>query len=224
MKILKIIGWLVIPYFMILFQWGKIGKAGRVIGTTWAVVALLVLLGNGQKNVPKSTEVASQKQTEQAKQVEQKKEPEAQEAKPKTIEEQVKQVIIDTAKDKTNTDKDRVIDLQINDHAGTEKQGDKIIIAKLNANENLSNNLTKGGILIESNKVFQNLFALPEIEEVVLMWHLPLTDVYGKTEDGVVLKVALSKETAGKIKWDSFNKDNYPKVAQQYWEHPAFKK
>lgn len=48
MKVLKVIGWLIIPYIMILFQWKKLDNPRRTAGVVWAAIILAVAV-TGQK-------------------------------------------------------------------------------------------------------------------------------------------------------------------------------
>ncbi|HCF70791.1 MAG TPA: hypothetical protein DER33_04240 [Syntrophomonas sp.] len=151
-----------------------------------------------EKNVDKKTN--SSKQTE------------------KTIEQRIENTINTAVGKKTNTDKKRIVKLQV---LGTEKEGKKLVLAWLNADDNLSNQMIRGGILMDSAKVFQSLFELPETEEVALVWVFPLVDVYGNSADEPVLKVRLTREIADKINWDSFDHENFAEISKQYWEHTA---
>lgn len=64
MKALKVLGWIFIPYFMILFQWRKIGIIGKIGGTVWALVALVFAIGiNSDPNQPGTTVATSQTTT-----------------------------------------------------------------------------------------------------------------------------------------------------------------
>jgi len=247
MKFLKVLGWIFVPYVMIGFQWNKIGKTGKVIGSVWTAFALIGLIvnltGNKTKPTPPSqtanVQVASKElSNESSKQDSQSTtsptpsttaessnaQGQEQVSKEPTVEDKVKKAIVDAVKDKTNMKKDRLVDIKANTHHGVEKEGAKIVLATLNADENFTSNMAKGSMLMDSSKVFKALFDIPEVEEVVLLWQLPLTDAYGKTEDGGVLKVTLTREIAAKINWDNFDWKNYTKVAADYWEHPALKK
>ncbi len=139
-----------------------------------------------------------------------------------TIEEKIQKGVVDAVGQKNNSDLDRIVELKVNDHMGTEKTDDKIVLLTLNASDNLSTNMIKGGILLDSIKVFKTVFQDENIEEVTLFWQFPLKDSYGNTKHENVLKLGLSRETVGKINWDGFNKDNFRSIADQYWEHPAF--
>lgn len=46
MKALKIIGWIVVPYIMIFFQWKKIGNKGRAFGIAWALLILIIFFNS----------------------------------------------------------------------------------------------------------------------------------------------------------------------------------
>lgn len=83
--------------------------------------------------------------------------------------------------------------------------------------------MTVKGSLMDSGKVFQELFNFEETKEVTLFWQFPLVDAYGKTSDENVIKISLTKDTFNKIEWKSFDYDNFETVADQYWMHNALK-
>lgn len=49
-------------------------------------------------------------------------------------------------------------------------------------------------------------------------------DQYGNEKKDNVMKITLNRETLDKINYDNFLHNNLPKVANQYWEHPALSK
>lgn len=138
-----------------------------------------------------------------------------------TFEEKIVSAIVKAVNKTTNTNKDRIIDVQVNDNLGTELENDKIVLARLNASDNFS---IRKGTLLNSKKVFQELFEVPEVTEVTLFWYFTLVDKYGNEKDDVILKVSVTCDTASKINWDNFDFNNLPDIAEQYWEHPALKK
>ncbi|MEK4455244.1 hypothetical protein [Paenibacillus sp. FSL L8-0506] len=140
------------------------------------------------------------------------------------INEQVSSLIANAVGDKTNNDENKIIELQVNDHAGTQAEGDKIVVAKLHGNDNLSSKMIKGGMQLESIKIFKKLFQLNDVEEVDLIWQFPTTDKLGNSTLNTVLKINLSRSTVTKISWDGFDKDNFAYVADSYWEHPSLRK
>jgi hypothetical protein len=114
------------------------------------------------------------------------------------------------------------VDLQITDYAVA--PGGKFITITLNGNDNLTNNMTKEGLQIDSGKVFQTIFKNKEVNCVAVFWQLPMVDTYGKKSDDIVMKIKLTRDTFSKINWDNFDFHNYPTIADFYFEHPALKK
>ncbi|MDG0814215.1 hypothetical protein [Cohnella rhizosphaerae] len=139
------------------------------------------------------------------------------------IEDKVRSSITKAIGDTTNMDEQRVVSLQVNDHSGTVQEGDKIVVASLRGNDNLTAGMIKGGMQMDSIKVFKALFQIPGIEEVALLWQFPTVDDYGNSASTTALKITLTKETAAKINWSGFDKDNFEKVADSYWESPAIR-
>lgn len=140
-----------------------------------------------------------------------------------SLEERITKQIDEILGKKTNTEKKRLVELEINDHAGTEIEGDKIILLTLAGDENLSSKMTNKGMLIDSGKVFQEVFKNEEVQEVALFWQFPLVDTYGKTSDENVIKITLTRETFDKVEWKSFDYNNFDIVADNYWMHQALK-
>jgi len=179
-----------------------------------------------QKSKPAVAQPKEEK--EEVKKEEAKKEESVKKAEPKkqekTIDEVVKEIIYDKVGKKSNMGEKRIIELQVNDNLGTPDKTDKIIIAKLYANENLTTNLTRDGILMDSKDLFEEIFKHKEISEAVLMWNLTLVDQYGNESVDTVLKVGLDRATADKINWKNFSYKNFENVATQYFVHPALLK
>ncbi len=97
------------------------------------------------------------------------------------------------------------------------------MFATLHANENLTNSMTKGGILLESTNILKKLFTIDKVQEVTLIWQLPLVDAYGNKQTEPVLKITIDKEKAAKINWSNFDRNNLKGVVNTYWEHPVIK-
>lgn len=136
---------------------------------------------------------------------------------------QVKSLIIKAVGEATNMGEPKIIDLQVNDHEGTVNPGDKIVVATLLGNDNLSSNMIKGGMQLESIEIFRALFERSEIEEAALIWQFPTQSDYGNSELNTVLKITVTKATAEQINWSDFDKDNFTNVADSYWEHPSMR-
>ncbi|EFM12537.1 hypothetical protein PaecuDRAFT_0048 [Paenibacillus curdlanolyticus YK9] len=136
---------------------------------------------------------------------------------------QVEAAIVNAIGDRTNNDEPRIINLEVNDHMGTDYEGDKIVIATLHADDNLTAAYMNGGIQLDSIKLFPELFAMPDIAEVALLWQFETTDEYGNSSLSTLLKIDLTKQTANKINWDKFDRNNFKAVADSYWESPALR-
>ena len=146
------------------------------------------------------------------------------EQKEKTVDQIVKAIICDEVGKKTNMGEKRIIELQVNDNMGTDDTNDKIVIAKLYADDGFSNDSIRKKILMNSKDLFETLFKRKEISEVVLLWQFSLVDAYGKESVDTILKVGLDHETADKINWKNFDYNNFELVATQYYTHPALLK
>ncbi|MFC3883734.1 hypothetical protein ACFOU2_09575 [Bacillus songklensis] len=146
------------------------------------------------------------------------------EEKPKALEEIVTSIIDKEVGKKTNMKAKRIINLEINDHIGTQQEGDKIVVATLHADESLTENLTRESILIKTKGLMEPLFKNKDIAEVTLIWQLPLVDQYGNEKVGTVVKVGLDRVTANKINWKNFDFNNFEGISPQYFVHPALVK
>ncbi|MCM3567828.1 tripartite tricarboxylate transporter TctB family protein [Neobacillus mesonae] len=154
-----------------------------------------------------------EKKKEELKKVEQKKE--------LTLDEKITQGINKKLGKNNNMDKKRIVKLQVNDNAGSDVEGDKIVLLTLSGDESFTNKMTIKEMLMKSKNAFQETFKNKEVSEVTLFWQFPMVDAYGKSKDENVIKIGLSRETFEKIEWKTFDYNNYEVIADQYWMHPA---
>jgi|GEM_PF-6641633 len=189
------------------FLQGCLGCFGLIVLIGIVIVVIVVLLGDETKSAESNHIV----QTEETK------------YEITDVDSDISSRIIKEVGEQTNMGEQKIIDLQVNEHSGTDNDGDRIVVATLHANDNLSNKLMKGGIQMESIKVFQSLFEVSDMEEVALLWQFPTIDSYGNSELNTVLKITLTKATADKINWSYFNRDNFAQIADSYWEHPTLR-
>jgi hypothetical protein len=138
-----------------------------------------------------------------------------------TLEDKIIKDINGKLESKTNEGKKRLVDLIVNDYI--DPAGGKFVQITLNANNSMTSSMSRDGMLQDSQKVFQSIFANKEVNCVSLFWQLPMTDAYGKNSDDIVMKIKLDRATYSKINWDNFDFNNYPTIANFYFEHPAFK-
>ena len=67
----------------------------------------------------------------------------------------------------------------------------------------------------------ESMKSQPNVAETTLAVQVPLTDQYGNTKNGEVLRVTLSREALDKINFEGFSVNNLSAIAGDYWEHPA---
>jgi hypothetical protein len=92
----------------------------------------------------------------------------------------------------------------------------------LNANDNLTLNMTVGGMLIDASDYFEAISQdekVMKLKAVSLIYQMTLVDKYGAEDDYPVQIITLSTETMGKINWENFLYDNLPEVADTYFLH-----
>jgi hypothetical protein len=49
-------------------------------------------------------------------------------------------------------------------------------------------------------------------------------DVYGHENQGRAGQICMNRATAARVNWDGFDSDNFPRIADRIWLHPAFAK
>jgi hypothetical protein len=184
----------------------KLSEDDKKAGLTAEKVPLLVAYKVEKRN-PSKEEIANDQQVEETLQED-------------ASNSAVQDAINNALGEKTNTGKKRIVKFEMNDNLGT-KEEDKIAVITLEGDENLTNKMTKEGMLEDSTKVFPLIFENSEASEVVLSWRYPLVDKYGNKSEEIVYKIDLIKDTNDKINWDNFDFNNFKNVADQYWEHPA---
>ena len=136
---------------------------------------------------------------------------------PGSLEEFALQVVEDEIGSETNRSDypDRIIDINID--------RDNVVL-HLVSNDNLTVNMIKGGILKDSLKLFEKIYAYEheDIFVINLVWYAPLTDQYGNEELGQVIDIGIYDDTAEKINWDNVLFGDLPDIADYYTEHPGF--
>ena len=140
----------------------------------------------------------------------------AKEAASKTPEERITTFINKELGKETNNDKDRIVSVGYN--------ADRFAIV-LNADNNLTTNLTRTSMLMDASEILEELQGYDDIHgDVTLAFMLDLVDQYGNTEAGRVMNIRLTQATLDKINFENFNYDNYSNIADAYFEHQAISK
>jgi len=103
-----------------------------------------------------------------------------------------------------------------------QENGNKFIVNDAKLPEAFSND----GRIEQANYIMtntlKNLYSanLP-IEDVTFNINTTLVDIYGNKKEERVILCTVSKYVAKKVKWENFDSDNLPKIADDYWVHPA---
>lgn len=140
-------------------------------------------------------------------------------AVPKTLEEKTTDAIVASLGAKNNTDKPRVVSVEVDKYNASVLSiykylsGSKIngILVKINASENLTTNLQKGAMHGEAVKVFQATFPLdPNIGDVIIWSQLPVKDQYGNLKDDTAIIYSMSRSLFEKVNWTNYNHRDLP--------------
>jgi hypothetical protein len=139
------------------------------------------------------------------------------ESKPPSIESYLRTAVTDELGDKTNMgDKPKIRDVQ-------ESGGKGYYLVSLNGNENLTNNMTKEGMWIDSKDVWERVFTeRKDVKELVIYWYFPLVDAKGNSSDDKVMSLVMTKKNASDVNWDNVLIENIPVIADEYHESPVF--
>ncbi|MEN9912931.1 MAG: hypothetical protein RLY66_339 [Candidatus Parcubacteria bacterium] len=140
---------------------------------------------------------------------------------PQTLEEKIKGAIENSLKATTNTDKPRVISIEISKYKPVEltesgyKSTDSVsgLFIKVNSDENLTTNLLKGSMHDDAAKVFRAVFPLSEDFGDIILWsYLPVKDKYGNQKDDVAIVYSIARPLFSKINWSSFYSRDLPSL------------
>jgi len=166
-----------------------------------------------QAESPKTneTEQPTQKTTEQT----------AQQPAPqqKTLEEKITDAINSSLGSKTNTDKQRVVGVEITKYdasmisAYKYKSGETVVypLIKINADENLTTNLQKSTMNDEAVKIAKAVFPVDQTIGDIIIWsQLPVKDQYGNIKDDTAIIYSMSRSLFDKVNWSNFGYRDLP--------------
>ena len=142
---------------------------------------------------------------------------------PKTLEEKITDAINTSLGSKTNTDKQRVVGIEINKYdskmlsAYKYKKGDSVVglLLEINADENITVNLQKRTMHHEAAQIAQAIFPLDQTVGDIIIWsRLPVQDKYGNSKDDTAIVYSISRPLFDKINWDNLDYSNLPTLLQ----------
>lgn len=102
---------------------------------------------------------------------------------------------------RTNTNKDKIIEVQVNKAFDNNKE--YLVFVSINGDDNLSDNWIKKGIRGDMADIYIALYKQPVgIREAAVFAYFPMTDKYGNTSDKMVMKTSLDSTITKKINWN----------------------
>ncbi|ETB71164.1 MULTISPECIES: hypothetical protein [Bacillus] len=122
-------------------------------------------------------------------------------------------------------DKSRILEVSTNSwYENGEKTNYEGTNITLQGQERLTNSSVRFEMLEDAKRISSKIFKVDKVGSVLIMFKYPMQDVKGNESNDVILKVSLTRENAKDINWENFNSENFSKVADTYYEHPALSK
>lgn len=124
--------------------------------------------------------------------------------------------------EKTNNSKNRIITVEEKILTNSNLEYN----LNINADDNLTIDLTKKGLWLDTIKFYKELIKQDEkiskIFTITINFTQTLTDTYGNNNENKTMQITLSNETINKTNWDNLLTDNLPKIADEYWQHNIY--
>ena len=90
--------------------------------------------------------------------------------------------------------------------------------------DNFTEAMIKKGMWMDVHDSLKDLKDNQDIKTITVSVLFPMQDAYGNSSDDAVMKMTFGPETRSKINWENFTWSGIPKIAEDYWEHPYFRK
>lgn len=120
---------------------------------------------------------------------------------PKTPEQAIEDKIRASVAKRTNTNKDKIIEIRINKAFDNDKE--YLVFVNMNADDNLSDDWIKKGIKGDMADIYIALYKQPiGVREATVFAYFPMIDKYGNTSDMMIMKTSLAATEAQKINWN----------------------
>lgn len=126
-------------------------------------------------------------------------------------EENLEKVVVETLGDKTDEDKERIINIEITDK--------NYVHIKLNANSELN----AFPILEDSRELFKELSKFEDAEQMNVFWNGTAIDDKGNESEIEIVKVGFVKETMDTINFEDFPIESFAKYSLPFFIHPSWK-
>lgn len=126
----------------------------------------------------------------------------------------IESIVYEALGEKSNTGLDKLDDAYVDVDGG-------YIRINLNADENMSVNMTRKGIWKDTIDVLEKFKNISDLNNIDILWFLPLTDKYRNEENEKVMTMSFTRDTLGNIDFDNVNFNDIPEIADSYNQHPA---
>jgi len=123
--------------------------------------------------------------------------------------------------------KDAVVDVVGKENYRKHKFEDNTLWIQVTTPGNFTQNMMLKGTYMDMLDIAEKVreeSLLNGANDVDVSFYTELTDAYGKTSDGVIVEIGMSKATLEKIDFKNVLHKNVPTIADYYWEHPLFSK
>ncbi|MEK3887322.1 hypothetical protein [Bacillus sp. FSL K6-3431] len=138
--------------------------------------------------------------------------PAEEKSKELTLDEKVSEIIHAELGEKANTKKPRIEKVDV--YAD-------VVNIWLNADENLSVNMTRKNMWRDTFDLLEELAAINDVELYSFIWKFPLVDTKGNKTDAKVMSLDFPRETFEDIDFENVDYNNAPDIADNYFVHKA---
>ena len=133
--------------------------------------------------------------------------------------EYLKEVIEGVVGKKTNNGHKRVQKASYVDNSNVDD--DDVISLKIVGNDNLSDNLIRKGMWLDTADILTELHERGFDGDVIVMYMFPFEDKYGDSDLHKIMSFDFKADELLKINYDNLSRDNLPDIADDYFEHDS---
>src|SRR5699024_10532303 len=133
--------------------------------------------------------------------------------------EYLKEVIEDIVGKDSNNGYERVQKASYVDNSNVDD--DDVISLKIVGNDNLSDNLIRKGMWLDTADILTELHERGFDGDVIVMYMFPFEDKYGDSDLHKIMSFDFKADELLKINYDKLKRDNLPDIADDYFEHDS---
>lgn len=136
-----------------------------------------------------------------------------------TINDYLKEAVINSMGKDSNRDMPRLVSVE---------DGDKgIKDITVNADDNFTSNMIVVGMHSDAKAFFKKVTEnedMMKLEAVSLIFNFSMVDKLGNSSEAPICIITMNTNILRKINWDNFSYDNFPDVGRTYFLHPSLNK